>query len=123
MWKIIEVMKLKISFDLFLSVFEYVFNSLWEVFQNIERYGGDVSNVMLMGQSAGAHLAAMLLLEHGLLEAKHVAENRDFNDNWSVKDPFSFQMQLYANIFNSILYAFFQVVCGVLSFLDCVARI
>lgn len=25
---------------------------------------------MLMGQSAGAHLAAMLLLEHGLLEAK-----------------------------------------------------
>jgi acetyl esterase/lipase len=27
-----------------------------------------VLQVMLMGQSAGAHLAAMLLLEHGLLE-------------------------------------------------------
>mmetsp|Transcript_48577 Transcript_48577/g.77303 ORF Transcript_48577/g.77303 Transcript_48577/m.77303 type:complete len:247 (-) Transcript_48577:113-853(-) len=56
------------------------------VFQNIERYGGDTSNVMLMGQSAGAHLAAMLLLEHGLLEAKHTAEGKEFTDNWSVKD-------------------------------------
>ena len=104
-----------------------------QVFQNIERYGGDTSNVlwifhvfsifskvkqaefllqslgrqvMLMGQSAGAHLAAMLLLEHGLLEArwfylflrcifglrhltleaKQIADGKDFNDNWSVKD-------------------------------------
>ncbi|CAK9010829.1 unnamed protein product [Durusdinium trenchii] len=32
--------------------------------------------VMLMGQSAGAHLA------------KHIADGKDFNDNWSVKDGF-----------------------------------
>ncbi|CAJ1427444.1 unnamed protein product [Effrenium voratum] len=52
------------------------------VFQNIERYGGDTSKMMLMGQSAGAHLAAMLLLEHALLEAKQ----GEPADNWSVKD-------------------------------------
>ncbi len=26
------------------------------VFRNIERYGGDVSQIFLMGQSAGAHM-------------------------------------------------------------------
>jgi len=57
------------------------------VFQNIERYGGDTSQILLMGQSAGAHLAAMLLLEHSLLEAKHLAKGgQDEADNWSVKD-------------------------------------
>ena len=57
------------------------------VFQNIERYGGDTSRVLLMGQSAGAHLAAMLLLEHSLLEAKHLAKGgKEEADNWSVKD-------------------------------------
>jgi len=52
------------------------------VFQNIERYGGDPSNILLMGQSAGAHLSSMLLLRHCLLEAKGAAED----DIWSVKD-------------------------------------
>lgn len=80
------------------------------VFQNIDVYGGDTSNMMLLGQSAGAHLAAMLLLEHSLLEASPpvpsstagpaaapaadpaggpavVGRRRSlFSDAWSVKD-------------------------------------
>lgn len=39
-------------------------------FANIETYGGDKSNVMLIAQSAGAHLSTLLLLEHSLLEAR-----------------------------------------------------
>eukprot|EP00931_Biecheleriopsis_adriatica_P066729 TRINITY_DN41017_c0_g1_i1.p1 TRINITY_DN41017_c0_g1~~TRINITY_DN41017_c0_g1_i1.p1 ORF type:complete len:499 (-),score=98.31 TRINITY_DN41017_c0_g1_i1:56-1525(-) len=57
------------------------------VFQNIERYGGDPSTVLLLGQSAGAHLAAMLLLGHCLLEAQgHDEQASKVVDTWSVKD-------------------------------------
>ena len=43
--------------------------------------------MLLMGQSAGAHLASMLLLEHALLEAKHLTKgSKEEADNWSVKD-------------------------------------
>lgn len=72
------------------------------VFQNIGDYGGDTSNIMLTGQSAGAHLSAMLLLNHSLLEARHAKggtgsegmndsnhiENSNSGefDSWSVKD-------------------------------------
>jgi len=38
------------------------------VFANIGDLGGDVGNTMLLAQSAGAHLAALLLLDHSLLE-------------------------------------------------------
>jgi len=59
------------------------------VFQNIEVYGGDVNNMMLLGQSAGAHLTAMLLLEHCLLQCKAEANNDDtmprFKEVWSVR--------------------------------------
>lgn len=39
------------------------------VFENAEAYGGDTSNMMLLAQSAGAHLASLLLLERSFLEA------------------------------------------------------
>merc|ERR1711953_1332025 len=55
-------------------------------------YGGDPSNMMLVGQSAGAHLAAMTLLQHCLMEVNHDQnkhENRASDlgkeaDTWSV---------------------------------------
>lgn len=40
------------------------------VFKNVARYGGDPKNVVLTGQSAGAHLTAMLLLELSMARAK-----------------------------------------------------
>jgi len=39
------------------------------VFENVEAWGGDASNVVLTGQSAGAHLSATLLLKRSLSEA------------------------------------------------------
>jgi len=71
------------------------------VFNNIEAYGGDRNNIMLIGQSAGAHLSALLLLEHSLLEARGEKERwqspsstiarrasgtKVLPDNWSTKD-------------------------------------
>jgi len=54
------------------------------VFANIADYGGDVGNVSLIGQSAGAHLSAMLLLERGLAEA---ADTTDATPKgWAVGD-------------------------------------
>lgn len=64
------------------------------VFANADAFGGDISNVVLIGQSAGAHLSALLLLEHSLLEAKEGASNKSvkanpacpssaFHDRWS----------------------------------------
>lgn len=67
------------------------------VFANAEAFGGDINNVVLIGQSAGAHLSALLLLEHSLLEAKDGANNTEsakadpacsactFHDRWSGK--------------------------------------
>lgn len=44
------------------------------VFANIHKYGGDPNNMALIGQSAGAHLSALLLLERGLMEAREAQE-------------------------------------------------
>eukprot|EP00933_Yihiella_yeosuensis_P022837 TRINITY_DN17900_c1_g1_i1.p1 TRINITY_DN17900_c1_g1~~TRINITY_DN17900_c1_g1_i1.p1 ORF type:complete len:470 (+),score=68.01 TRINITY_DN17900_c1_g1_i1:53-1462(+) len=54
------------------------------VFANVEAFGGDSKNMMLIGQSAGAHLSSLLLLEHSLLEAR--PGSKPFNDRWSGKD-------------------------------------
>jgi prenylcysteine alpha-carboxyl methylesterase len=40
------------------------------VFRHIGEYGGDPDNVALVGQSAGAHLSALLLVEQALNEAE-----------------------------------------------------
>lgn len=40
------------------------------VFQNAASYGGDPSKIVLTGQSAGAHLSSLLLLQRSLAEAK-----------------------------------------------------
>ncbi len=39
---------------------------------NIARYGGDPTRIFLMGHSAGAHIAAMLTLDHSYLTARKV---------------------------------------------------
>eukprot|EP00405_Crypthecodinium_cohnii_P018259 CAMPEP_0206447022 /NCGR_PEP_ID=MMETSP0324_2-20121206/16513_1 /ASSEMBLY_ACC=CAM_ASM_000836 /TAXON_ID=2866 /ORGANISM="Crypthecodinium cohnii, Strain Seligo" /LENGTH=436 /DNA_ID=CAMNT_0053915663 /DNA_START=94 /DNA_END=1401 /DNA_ORIENTATION=- len=44
---------------------------------NIKTFGGDVNNMVLHAQSAGAHLSAMLMIEHGLLSATGDCEQDD----------------------------------------------
>jgi len=39
-------------------------------FANVAAYGGDPSNVVITGQSAGAHLSSLLLLQRSLAEAR-----------------------------------------------------
>mmetsp|Transcript_13182 Transcript_13182/g.33003 ORF Transcript_13182/g.33003 Transcript_13182/m.33003 type:complete len:455 (-) Transcript_13182:86-1450(-) len=43
---------------------------------NITTFGGDPNNTVLHAQSAGAHLSALLMLEHGLMEAQGEADPR-----------------------------------------------
>mmetsp|Transcript_79212 Transcript_79212/g.232587 ORF Transcript_79212/g.232587 Transcript_79212/m.232587 type:complete len:474 (+) Transcript_79212:47-1468(+) len=47
------------------------------VFENAEAYGGDTSNMMLLAQSAGAHLSSLLLLERSFLEASERKKEED----------------------------------------------
>lgn len=50
------------------------------IFENAEAYGGDTGNMMLLAQSAGAHLSALLLLERSLLEARECSHEDSEED-------------------------------------------
>jgi len=59
------------------------------VFANIAGHQGDPENMVLIGQSAGAHLAAMALLERCMAEAKGEpsrCKNVPLQRRWSVRD-------------------------------------
>lgn len=57
------------------------------VFANVATYGGDVNNVAILGQSAGAHLSSMVLLRRALAEAQGAAaEPQRPPPGWSVAD-------------------------------------
>eukprot|EP00927_Polykrikos_kofoidii_P017836 TRINITY_DN18174_c0_g1_i1.p1 TRINITY_DN18174_c0_g1~~TRINITY_DN18174_c0_g1_i1.p1 ORF type:complete len:469 (+),score=67.94 TRINITY_DN18174_c0_g1_i1:56-1462(+) len=54
------------------------------IFKNVEAYGGDPDNIALIGQSAGAHLSALLVMEHALMEARHnAADCEKTRRDWS----------------------------------------
>eukprot|EP00747_Dinoflagellata_sp_TGD_P162458 gnl/TRDRNA2_/TRDRNA2_180095_c0_seq1.p1 gnl/TRDRNA2_/TRDRNA2_180095_c0~~gnl/TRDRNA2_/TRDRNA2_180095_c0_seq1.p1 ORF type:complete len:393 (+),score=48.90 gnl/TRDRNA2_/TRDRNA2_180095_c0_seq1:137-1315(+) len=68
---------------------EDVHRGLSWVFENIATYGGDPTQMMLLGQSAGAHLAATALLKHSLHESSQEEAGTDSAPTevrWSVQD-------------------------------------
>ena len=58
------------------------------VYKNIELYGGDKTNIAILGHSAGAHLAALMGTNQGLLT------NRNINSS-HIKGVGSFDTQAY----------------------------
>lgn len=46
------------------------------IFANVSSYGGDVGNIALMGQSAGAHLEALLIVDRAMVEARSALGGR-----------------------------------------------
>jgi len=52
----------------------------WIFEEAAEAYGGDPSNMILLAQSAGAHLSALLLLERSLLEAREDKKEKAADD-------------------------------------------
>ncbi|CAE8740802.1 unnamed protein product, partial [Polarella glacialis] len=63
------------------SMVEDVIMALGWIFENLDELGGDLANITLMGQSAGAHLSALALLEQAAREA-----GRKEGLTWSVQD-------------------------------------
>jgi len=51
---------------------EDVDNAMKWVFENISSYNGDLNNISLIGQSAGAHIAILSTLFQALVEKNHV---------------------------------------------------
>jgi len=69
------------------DMIEDISRAIGWVFANVESFGGDPNNVVLVAQSAGAHLTSLLLLEHSLLEdsaskEEGTGEGESF-DRWS----------------------------------------
>ena len=66
----------------FPNMIQDVINAFSWVEKNIESYNGDLSNVFLTGDSAGAHLACLaqsIMLEPNLMEKLDLATNLKFN--------------------------------------------
>ncbi|GAB5370098.1 hypothetical protein AAMO2058_001462900 [Amorphochlora amoebiformis] len=57
-------------------------NSIGWVIENIESFGGDLDQISLVGQSAGAHLSALMLLHRVAFDVDR--ENEGDNKKWDV---------------------------------------
>jgi len=60
------------------------------VAQNAKRFGGDPARIILMGHSAGAHIAAMLALDPQWLGARGLDPRRDIAGLIGISGPYDF---------------------------------
>jgi len=66
---------------------EDVGRGLGWAFDNVEAYGGDSTNMMMISQSAGAHLGAMLILERSVMEVRNENLGAEaVSLSWSVRN-------------------------------------
>lgn len=67
------------------SMVEDVIQAVGWIFQNVEALGGDPLDVTLMGQSAGAHLSALAILEQAARECLDEKSPPRIGLTWSVR--------------------------------------